>query len=73
MYLEVPLAFDDTSQGDSGSLYFAADPDNPEYHYALGSHSGRAQIDSDSLERDVLNFGPQGFTLDDLYDRRWDN
>jgi hypothetical protein len=39
----------------------------------LGSHSGRAEIDSDSLERDVLNFGPQGFTQDDLYDRRWDN
>lgn len=55
--------------GDSGALFFIADPNDDNLHYALGSVAGYTSEFSFTYE----NYGAQGFTIYDLYDRAWRN
>lgn len=54
--------------GDSGALTFAEYPDGSGDYYALGSISGWECCDRNLSP---FNYGPQGYTIYDLYDRRW--
>lgn len=58
---------DDTKAGDSGGLYYSEDPDNPGNWYALGSHNGLFQ--DDYIQEKAL--GAQGFTIYNVWGRRW--
>jgi len=57
----------ETEEGDSGALYFVEDPNNSGNYYAMGNHSGKDRTDTLS----VSNYGVQGFTIANIYDRYW--
>jgi hypothetical protein len=60
-------ALDDTEPGDSRALYFTEDPDNQGNWYAIGSHNGLYRVDT-IYEKAM---GGQGFTIYDVWGRRW--
>ncbi len=57
-----------TEKGDSGALYTVEDPGVDGNFYAMGSHSG-----ADVFGFNTYNYGAQGFSIENIYDRRWDN
>jgi hypothetical protein len=61
--------FGGTDEGDSGALYTVEDPNYPGNFYALGSHSGKEFFGTSRTD----NYGCQGFSIRQTYDRRWDN
>lgn len=67
MYSDINLLDNATDDGDSGALYFVEDPDNAGNFYAMGSHSGR-----DTVGASIENYGVQGFSIENIYNRRWD-
>lgn len=60
----------ETDDGDSGALYQVEDPNNAGNWYAMGSHSGTSWV-GPGLNK-YNHYGPQGFTIDNVYNRRWD-
>jgi hypothetical protein len=67
MYSSTNIFENQTQLGDSGALYFVEDPDNPGNFYAMGSHSGKGFVNGYS------NYGVQGFSIENIYNRRWDS